>query len=149
MTKQIKNREIKFRAWDIMNRIMIPSFEIWQINQDDSLRTYIDGYGKVSPNSLNLMQYTGLKDKKRTKEYPEGQEIYEGDILKYVGSKCTECGTHNMYPNHSLYIITWDNKHTGFDCETQKKDNYMDSSIWHTDMEVIGNIYENGDLLNG
>ena len=29
-------------------------------------------------------QYTGLKDSKRTEEYPEGQEIYEGDIIKAV-----------------------------------------------------------------
>ena len=30
----------------------------------------------------NLMQFTGLKDNKRTKEFPNGQDIYEGDVMK-------------------------------------------------------------------
>lgn len=38
---------------------------------------------KVDPETVS--QYTGLKDKKKTKEYPDGQEIYGGDLFYYHG----------------------------------------------------------------
>ena len=40
----------------------------------------IVGFIEVIPKTVG--QSTGLKDKKRTKEYPEGQEIYEGDCFR-------------------------------------------------------------------
>jgi uncharacterized phage protein (TIGR01671 family) len=75
------------------------------------------------------MQFTGLKDKK-------GKEIYEGDII--IGD------SYGEYP----LIIKWDNEYTGFYCHDPKGD-YDD----HLNMqeavngEVIGNIYENPELL--
>lgn len=72
----------------------------------------------------SLMQYTGLKDK-------NGKEIYEGDVLD-----------NGMYPH---VMIFWDKEYAGFRVTTysciKKLSEYVNN--W----EVIGNIYENHELL--
>jgi len=70
-----------------------------------------------------LMQYTGLKDKK-------GKEIYEGDIVKGKFMYKVE-----WYHLGRWYVIPLSNR--GF-CHTP--------DIWN-EYEVIGNIYENPELL--
>lgn len=72
------------------------------------------------------LQYTGLKDK-------HGKEIYEGDILqlpsRYYG---------DTYYEKSIGVIEWD-----YDSWYVK--NQGDAQ--YSDMEIIGNIYENPELL--
>ena len=68
----------------------------------------------------NLMQYTGLKDK-------NGKEIYEGDI---VSNNLKEQG-----------IVKW--KGIGFDWG----DDFSKGKGDTDEIEVIGNIYENPELL--
>lgn len=82
---------------------------------------------------FELMQYTGLKDK-------NGKEIYEGDILEYFRIKP---GTENYYPDRTKRkAIKWEeyNRCVGYNMRPiiEEDDNY-----W----EVIGNIYENPELL--
>ena len=125
-------REIKFRAWvvslDNGEGEMIdvatagPSLNDPERVFDIKGQKYKDDWFTISP----LMQYTGLKDK-------NGVEIYEGDIVKYIGQ---------LNPDrYKLFIIEWDDKLAGFYAgggQIQRTKGY----------EVIGNIYETPELLD-
>ena len=81
-----------------------------------------------------LRQFTGLHDCKRTKEYPEGQEIYEGDIVK-----CNDkIGEVKYDEQQGAYIILWqsNNKKQKSGCDD------LASTFPSPLKEVIGNIYE-------
>lgn len=122
-------REIKFRAW-VKDRKAI--FEVVLINYVTKKVTYLlERVGHLLNirhdkfNDVELMQYTGLKDK-------NGKEIYEGDIF-YTGSK------------KILYIVEW------IDCGLKgrqiKNKSWVGLDYWKDDIEVIGNIYENPELM--
>ena len=127
-------REIKFRAWDKIENKML----YWHTNMEAVKDANPYDAGDEWTESCILLQYIGLKDK-------NGKEIYEGDILEYDGEKCPHC-KKLIYDNHELYTITWNIKDASFVCENE--DNFMSPCIWHIDMIIIGNIYENPELLN-
>ena len=121
------NREIKFRMWHKKSKKM---FDVESINfKDRSLNMWNSVMYTLSTFSLDdviLMQYTGLHDK-------NGKEIYEGDILK---------GTFYGFPMPEYdyaFQIYWDEKEKGF----------MASYFEPSECEVIGNIYDNPELLGG
>ena len=132
------NRDIKFRAWlkeekkmVIVETIDFSEKSIQYLEKNEIIDTYLLRTKFLE--DIDLMQYTGLKDK-------NGKEIYEGDILKYnfpydgrlkhvslVKFVETEAsfGIKDRYGNEiPLYRIA--------------ANNYF---------EVIGNIYENEELL--
>lgn len=123
------NREIKFRAWhkDLKKMFKIGQITlekgIWNFEPND--RDFIGMSIPYQP-SFVLMQYTGLHDK-------NGKEIYEGDILK---------GTFYGFPMPEydyVFQIYWDEKEKGF----------MASYFEPSECKVIGNIYDNPELLVG
>ena len=113
-------REIKFRAFWKDTLKPIPYF-----NDEYSIDACNDEIFIVN-------QYTGLKDK-------NGKEIYEGDILTY----------YNKYSD-KIYtqIVKWDQMWAGFGL-FEKDNKWCKESDWVkiANIEIIGNIYENPELL--
>ena len=129
-------REIKFRVWDNQNNDWLISQRIEdhvvELLYSDH-KFYLDhGRGDFKQRVIRstdiMQQYTGLKDK-------NGKEIYEGDIVK---------ATSEQYENENFVgtvifdlgqFLTWIHKNDI-------------RGIWgEDDIEVIGNIFENNELL--
>lgn len=117
----------KFRAWDKHGQKMFANDEliIWNSN------VYANDGKKLSCNYLKgwsiddeyLMQSTGLKDK-------NGKKIFEGDIVKISGL----LGTIESFK--AMWI-----------CSFVKYNNYQKVGFFAQEIEVVGNIYENPELL--
>lgn len=91
----------------------------------------------VAFNAYHFMQFTGLKDK-------TGKEIYEGDILKGKFDSAiyrVDFETGKFVLNHILKHMPdrWGDLSRLFD---------NDMTELYDDIEIIGNIYENSDLLS-
>lgn len=83
---------------------------------------------------FELMQYTGLKDK-------NGVEVYEGDILQlFYGKENTPLTTTKVFFNEEGY---WDSKNLS------EQHPFRACYGGFNKCEVIGNIYENPELLEG
>lgn len=80
--------------------------------------------------SIVFLQYTGLKDK-------DGKEIYEGDIVKYTTLYYGKEKTH-------LTEVKWTDN---IENDSFGEPYTVGYAIYGMDWEVIGNIYENPDLL--
>ena len=136
------NREIKFRGKRIDNGewvygdLLQPTeiCDIYEISNCES----IDGTRyEVIPETIG--QYTGLHDK-------NGKEIYEGDIVKYETFWEGDCEYEG-----GMAVIYWDNEDTGFYCECQEYHYSLDmfNLTRNLSPEIIGNIYDNPELLGG
>ena len=121
-------RDIKFRAWDKEAQQMLTVRDINFCGEE--LDTYEMDGDWLSFEDVEVMQYTGLKDK-------NGKEIYEGDIVLYNRNIDDEVDNYK-------YEVVWDKDQYGL-IELKFKCYLWDN---HWDMtEVIGNIYENSELF--
>ena len=93
-------------------------------------------------------QYTGLKDKKRTEEFPEGQEIYEGDIL-IDNNEWGEEHQPTFRQEGDIVEVVWLNSEAEYMFEniTNPKDGHMIMSA-NRELEVIGTIHTHPELLS-
>ena len=122
----------RFRAWHNELGRMMSISDMWfnvdslgEIGLNDAV---MNDYITVSPDEIELMQSTGLKDKK-------GKEIFEGDILYgYAGEDFWE-------------IVEFDTE----EGKWIRKDILYNSKLGLSEnnefMEIVGNIYENPELL--
>ena len=127
-------REIKFRAWLKEEKKMVnvetidfTDKSIQYLEKNEFINAYL--LRRMIFDDIELMQYTGLKDK-------NGKEIYEGDILFFRDE--------NM-----KYIVVWQD--TAFIIKSIEIRKYSEKMCWLDDTEIcceiVGNIYENKNLL--
>lgn len=134
-------REIKFRAWDgeNMNSEFIIVDTAWMMNKEVGCPVNA-GFKNMQEQAENwiIMQYTGLKDK-------NGKEIYEGDLLvdEYTFNRIGGADIGNFPATHR--IVKWESVPSNEDYETI---GFVGFNIVPEQVYiVIGNIYENKDLL--
>lgn len=127
------NRKIAFRAWDKENKVMYEVKKVDFSEQKVFCKQYYLNDWKFS--EIELMQYTGLKDK-------NGKDIYEGDILSYPKEE-------------QIISIRWDK--SGANWQFDEHNNFDDGvgrGNWDFNIgiakncKIIGNIYENPELLD-
>ncbi|MCI2201053.1 YopX family protein [Clostridium sp.] len=128
-------RKIKFRAYIKKLGKIVNVEEINFSNETIGVKVPGEGYLLVyNFKDFELMQYTGLKDK-------NGVEVYEGDILKlFYGKENTPLTTTKVFFNKEGY---WDSKNLSEQHPVRACYGGFNKC------EVIGNIYENPELLEG
>lgn len=126
----------KYRAWDSANKEMFK--DTFAITENGQVVVVEQESVASSPDyvfvyHLVIMQSTGLKDK-------NGKEIFEGDILA--------CKTDDEVINLNIF---WDEEHALFMFESKKYNEQeplaelVENNTYP--FEIIGNIYENPELL--
>lgn len=98
----------------------------------------IDGEIFHNPEMINVMQFTGLKDKNE-------KEIYEGDICHMNENDTKDKSFDMMGMCGEFGVVVF--RGAGYDMELQDTKRFM--SIQESDIEIIGNIYESPELLKG
>ena len=136
----------RFRAWNKATKEMYGADEIIAINFEEKeicVQTIYFEQGLPDSRDLDyydfddivLMQSTGMRDK-------NDREIFEGDILSI------ETDEENVKVE-----VSWDNKHALFIFESKKYNDkealgelFEDNSY---PFKIIGNVWEDGELLDG
>ena len=121
---------------------MIPKFRAW-LKKEQKMDNYIDNISwledelycigdgityMVSAEDLVLMQSTAMVDR-------NGKIIFEGDIVKM---------SKDVYSEPTYYEVV---RHYGGAYRLESKQHGCELWLRHTDCEVVGNVYENRELL--
>lgn len=119
-------KEIKYRAWDEINKKMLNWYEFLDTNVKNTF---------ISPEStgLILMEYIGICDK-------NGKEIYKNDIIKLK----------KLDKNPIIALIDWSREYLSYVLITEDVAHVFENLgdyLDEYDLEIIGNIYENSNLL--
>ncbi|HHA9190118.1 TPA: YopX family protein, partial [Streptococcus pneumoniae] len=149
----------KFRVWHHeLGRLMSVKcmfFQDSEIEEFELNDTLMNDYITAYPDEIELMQSTGLFDR-------NGKEIFEGDILKFNDEWNEYC--HEGYVDGSVEGVNYVEVVRSEICFEFGKTKYPDSSLFilmedeqlnfkdfikseDFEFEIIGNIYENPELL--
>lgn len=129
MKTNMQNRVIKFRAWipkkEFIENVIQDAYMAIQGTADlETLQSFMHHYG----NEPLLMQFTGLTDK-------NGVEIYEGDVVEKCYGASVKTGVVAWHQERAMFILQ-----DGFNEPLYQLPLNM--------IEVIGNLFENPELLN-
>ena len=118
----------KFRAW--MKQYKKMDNDIGEMYFEDGEFKYIgdDVHYKRLPEDVILMQSTDMVDR-------NGNIIFEGDIVKMA---------KDVYSEPIYYEVV---RHRGGAYRLESKQHGCELWLRHTDCEVVGNVYENPELL--
>lgn len=122
---------MKFRVWDKgINQLYydVRVTSTYKYEKVEVLDCFSDWIG-IEENNHVIMRNTGLKDKK-------GNEVYEGDICA--------CYSGDLAEN---YKIKWSDKYCTWMIEGDFDIEFLRDFARHISFEVIGNIYEDSELL--
>lgn len=122
----------KFRAWTEEGEVMY--YDVYPFEDDTLLLSYDEiGFDEVPASEFILMQSTGLKDKNDI-------EIFDGDIVKFTI-------TNGFYYVVDEYGAVTYNQGAFFIVKNFAE--YLISYVYTDEIKVVGNIYENHELLEG
>ena len=139
------NREIKFRVWDSTRN------KIWYIGSTNGFENYTFAldfmkgwqvirckrvYASSEWSGDILMQFTGLRDR-------NGKEIYEGDIVKW-SNRIYSVDLHNQTERYRCGVFAVEFQNGGFGNKCGEEFYHF---FCYQNREVIGNIFENPELL--
>jgi uncharacterized phage protein (TIGR01671 family) len=114
------SRIIKFRGWD-------KDGKYWM--SDEWVRECMLNY---KGDRIEFSQFCGLTDK-------NGKEIYEGDVIASKAPRYTSNGVVSWVPEWGRWMLCARQKETG--------KNFVEGAGVFKSREVIGNVYENPELL--
>ena len=120
ITLPVKERIIKFRAWDVDGEQWLREDQ-FLIYPNGTVEAWIE---KDIVKNTELTQFTGLRDK-------NGKEIFEGDVVKDSTPFTTETVGEVVYEGAQFCL----------------DDEYGTPMHYGDNYKVIGNIYENPELL--
>ena len=143
------SRELKFRAWDtsfnkMITRYITPDFRL-AINSDGKVIGYEEETDENEcleyHDRFKVMQFTGLHDK-------NGKEIYEADIviMKLFDPDMNYEDIPSLITG-GVFEVFYDESECLYSLRN-KSDNWTPNQIGcFRELEIIGNMYENGNLL--
>lgn len=123
----------KFKVWDKhIGKMFSVGIIDYTIHSVYIKQPFFEWYSERDFDRVELLQFTGVKDK-------TGKEVYEGDIVRFYDDYDEEYkATVVFIDGLGAYGVEWD----GFQSTFNNINEY-----YSKDFEVIGNIYEDKDLL--
>jgi len=137
------SREIKLRAFRVKDGTYLTNGLLFKITPTQVLWLkphHRENFYEVLDEEFIIEQGTGATDDNRTEEFPYGQEIYDGDIVKV-----------EWYDDELIICpIIYSSYRDGFVASERFEDYALNSLGTENDcygIEVIGNIHNNPELL--
>jgi hypothetical protein len=123
----MNQREIRFRAWDTKNKFFVGPFTLLELLV--GRQGLWNDYNEEFEERWQIMQFTGLLDCK-------GKEIYEGDLLQNQSGRICQVRWFQPAGCWAAEVVSPVGDSFG-----------LSTANWKRHVEIIGNIFENLELV--